>query len=234
MDREQRRKISAALVVVLLLFLTIVYLRMAEETMAVSVVAQPLQALTRLESEEEKVIYLTFDTAAGECYVEDILHVLRKQKVQASFAVLGDWIDWYPEEAKLLRESGQGIFCHSMHHTRYTDLTVEEAAEDAAEAKAAIEAFFGINCLYIRPPFGAYHDQLLNAMEQLELKTLLWSIDARDWKQGIRSEEIVEQVISAVKPGDVILFQTNCAETVVALEQMIPILKQMGYRFAKL
>lgn len=234
MNREQKRKISAGLMVVLLLFVTIVYLRKAEESMATSVIAQMPQALTSLKNGEEKVIYLTFDTAAGECYVEEILHVLRKQKVSASFAVLGDWIEWYPEEARLLRESGQGIFCHSMHHVRYTDLTIEEALADAAEAKTAIEGFFGANCHYIRPPYGAYHVQLLNAMEQLELQTLLWSVDAQDWKQGISSEEITERVVSAVKPGDIILFQTNCAETALALEQMIPILRQMGYQFAKL
>ncbi len=237
MEKKIIKKLCESVVFIVLLFFLTIYLKAAETDMAMSALAPATQPITTLSSEDDgqKVIYLTIDTAMGENYIGEILTVLKEQKAEASFGIMGDWLSLYPEEAMQIKNSAQGVFCHSMEHIRYTDITLDKALKDADLAKTAVEEFFEAECEYIRPPYGAYHTQLVCAMEeQLGMKTLLWSVDAEDWKETASCEEIVEHVLGTVKPGDILLFQSNSPYTAPALERIIPILKQMGYRFMKI
>ncbi|MEI3416133.1 MAG: polysaccharide deacetylase family protein [Christensenellaceae bacterium] len=126
------------------------------------------------------------------------------------------------------------VFCHSMHHARYVDLSRAEMQADAEQAKAAVEAFFGRECHYIRPPYGAYTKEVAEAMEEIGMRVLLWNRDSEDWREDASAEDILENALHAVAPGDILLFQTNAAQTAPALEVLLPTLRRMGYEFAQI
>lgn len=234
MEKFLYRRMLRALTLLGVLFAVLCYLRVAETGMAVYTAVEAPTVVTSLPQTGKKQVYLTFDTAMGEDYVSEILAVLRKYHAKASFGILGDWMEAYPDAAQEIRKSGMAVFCHSMHHARYVDLSRAEMQADAEQAKAAVEAFFGRECHYIRPPYGAYTKEVAEAMEEAGMRVLLWNRDSEDWRKDASAEDILENALHAVAPGDILLFQTNAAQTAPALEVLLPTLRRMGYEFAQI
>lgn len=100
------------------------------------------------------------------------------------------------------------------------------------------DVIYGITGTYpvlFRPVGGSYNDSVVNIAVENGYKVVLWSWhqDTKDWKRpGVR--KIVNRVLTGTKPGDVILFHDaggNRAQTVKALEEILPILQKQGYQF---
>ena len=79
---------------------------------------------------EEKNISLTFDCAWGAEDMPQILDTLKKNNVKATFFVLGEWVDKFPDVIKRMTEEGHDIANHSDTHPHIASLTYEDIKKE--------------------------------------------------------------------------------------------------------
>ena len=90
---------------------------------------------------------------------------------------------------------------------------------------------YGVNL--IRPPQGIMSAQFLSMAEELGYRIVLWDIDTRDWAHE-PVDKMVKNILTNADNGDIILFHdyhTSVANTIQALDIIIPALQSQGYRF---
>lgn len=177
-----------------------------------------------------KVLSISFDAAWGADNTQAILDILAKYGVQATFFVVGNWADQYPEQARAIVESGNELMNHSNAHDHYNSLSAEEIRADATLCSDKIEALTGVRPTLIRCPFGEYDDHVINAIRSLGMEPIQWDVDSLDWK-NISAGEITERVLSRVGPGSIVLFHNAGLHTPEALPDIIESLLRQGYSF---
>lgn len=79
---------------------------------------------------DQKVCSISFDAAWGADNTQKVLDVLADYGVKATFFVVGNWADQYPEQAKAIVDSGCELMNHSNAHDHYNSLTAEQIIKD--------------------------------------------------------------------------------------------------------
>ena len=176
----------------------------------------------------EKVCAISFDAAWGADNTQSILDVLAKYNVKATFFVVGNWADQYPQQAKAIVESGCELMNHSNAHGHFNSMSTEEILADVNACNDKIEALTGVRPTLIRCPFGEYDDHVITAIRSIGMEPIQWDVDSLDWK-GISAQEIQGRVLDKVKPGSIGLFHNAAENTPEALPGIIEALLADGY-----
>ncbi|MCZ2258097.1 polysaccharide deacetylase family protein [Sporosarcina sp. G11-34] len=182
---------------------------------------------------EEKVIALTFDDGPHATYTAEILDLLSAHDAKATFFVLGERAEKFPNLILRQKNEGHEVANHTYSHP-YSS-TPENLEMELKKTNEIIFEITGTYPLLYRPVGGSYNEPTINTAVKNGYKVVLWSWhqDTEDWKRpGVN--KIVEKVLSGAKPGDVVLFHDaggNRSQTVKALEEILPELKKEGYEF---
>lgn len=179
---------------------------------------------------QDKCVALTFDCAWGAEDMEEILEILDRQKVKASFFVVGDWVRAYPEVAKAIVKGGHDIGNHSDKHPHVTEMTKEEIKKDIRLAHQSIKQMTGIDAVLYRPPYGEYNNTVIEAAKECDYETIQWNVDSLDWKEYGR-QALIDKVLKHknLVPGTIVLLHNGTDYTKDALEELICGLKTKGY-----
>ncbi len=177
---------------------------------------------------DDKKIALTFDAAWGADKTEGILEILDDFNVEATFFLVGFWVDKFPDQVKAIAESGCEIGNHSANHLKMSALSGDEIAQELESVNDKIEDLAGVRPTNFRAPFGDYDNDVVNTADSLGLNTIQWDVDSLDWK-GISAAQITERVCSKVKSGSIILFHNNSDHILDALPQVLAKLLNAGY-----
>lgn len=183
-------------------------------------------------------VALTFDDGPETNYTPRILSILSRHRVRAAFFCLGQHVAAYPNVLRQIVNQGHIVGNHSWSHADLSKVTVEEVRSEIRQTNQAIRNLTGLTPLYLRPPFGAISDQEVQTVREFGMKIILWDTDSLDWS-GITRDEIVQNVVSQVKPGSIILMHNfmgakGLENTIQALPVIITRLRNMGYRFVSL
>lgn len=188
------------------------------------------QDIARPEPPADKVLYLTFDDGPSG-YTQAILDVLARYDAKATFFVLGRAAAGRPELVEAIYATGHGLGNHTYNHPSLPKVGWQHMADEVTGTAAAI-GNRDSGCL--RPPYGARSTTVANNAGKLGYQLVLWTIDPRDWSRpGARA--IAESVISRAHPNGVVVMHDgggDRAQTVAALEIILPALRDQGYRFA--
>ncbi|WP_248924633.1 polysaccharide deacetylase family protein [Paenibacillus hamazuiensis] len=182
----------------------------------------------------EKKVALTFDDGPDAKYTYQILDILKKNDVVATFFVTGEHAAAHKEAMKRIVDGGHEIGNHSWDHVDLTKLDQQQLEDEIDKTDEVIKSYTGHAPAFVRPPYGALSQQVADYAEKSH-KIVNWSVDTRDW-EGVSSEKIVETVKKEIKPGAIILQHCaggkhgNLSNTVKALPQLIQTLKEKGYR----
>jgi peptidoglycan-N-acetylglucosamine deacetylase len=180
-----------------------------------------------------KVIALTIDDGPSPLYTPQVLRILEKYHVTASFSMIGENVTYYPEIAREVADAGHLIVNHTWNHADLALLTTAQTRTEIASASDAIHTAVGKTPTMFRAPYGAWSRAALEFCASEHLTPLDWSVDPRDWATpGVR--EIVTNIMANTRRGSIILEHDgggNRAETVAALKIVIPRLLDEGYRF---
>ncbi len=179
---------------------------------------------------DDKVVSLTFDAAWGNEDTEQLIAILGKYGVKATFFVVGEWVEKYPESVKALADAGHEIMNHSAHHAHFNSLTAEEIAADLAACNDKIEAVTGVRPTLFRCPYGEYDDHVILAVRGAGMEPIQWDVDSLDWKD-LSADEITRRVTGKVQPGSIVLFHNAALHTPEALPAIIETLLGEGYSF---
>lgn len=178
---------------------------------------------------EEKQVAITFDSAWGADKTQGILDLLKEYKVNATFFLVGFWVDKYPELVKAIHEQGVEIGTHSNTHPDFVKLSGEQMELELTTSMQKITAITGEQVKLFRAPYGSYNNTMLNLTEKLGLTTIQWDVDTLDWK-GISATEILDRVVSKVKNGSIILCHNNSDNILDALRLILDRLTTAGYK----
>ena len=184
-----------------------------------------------VEDKGEKTIALSFDAAWGNEDTEQLVGILGKYKVKATFFVVGSWVDKYPESVKQLSDAGHEIHNHSNSHPHMPQLSVTQMTEELNTCNEKISAITGKKPILFRAPYGDYDNTMLKTVTDNGMYTIQWDVDSRDWKEEYTTDMIVRGVCDNVKSGSIVLFHNAAKNTPEALPIILEKLIAEGYNF---
>jgi len=184
---------------------------------------------------DSSLVALTFDVAMNEEGVTDVLSLLEKEQVHATFFLSANWAEKHPETAKAIASEGHDIGTFGVSHRLLTSLTKEECGEELSASTAALTEITGIDSFWFRPPYGEYNRTVLDAAKTCACPCILWDVDSLDWKdyspQTIADTVLTHQELS---PGSIVLFRCGTKNLPEALPLVLRGLEEQGYRPASL
>ncbi|MBP2299756.1 polysaccharide deacetylase family protein [Azospirillum picis] len=158
-----------------------------------------------------------------------ILEILRQHHEKATFFFIGGKIAGHRDLARLVAASGNEIGSHTQGHPMMTDLPPARQEWNLAQAQAAL-AGIGVAATWFRPPYGDVDDVLAARALSHGMRTVLWTVDSRDWK-GVDAETITRHVGERLAPGAVVLMHSTKAASLAALPAILEEGERRGYRF---
>lgn len=179
----------------------------------------------------DKIASITFDCAWGADDIPDILAVLKEADIKATFFLVGDWAEKYPDKVRMIAQDGHDIANHSYSHPRMGGMDRARAASEIKDCGRLLETLSNKKCDLFRAPYGEYSDNLVREARQQGYYTIQWDVDSLDWMPGISRDEIFNRIHSKIKPGSIILFHNDTPHTAAMLPSIISSLKQKGYGF---
>ena len=178
------------------------------------------------EPQEARKVALTFDDGPSE-YTVELSRGLKERRVQATFFLLGENMEGRRKMVEELVKDGHLIGNHSYHHVQLNKLSIEEATGEIEKTNRLIREWTGEAPVYIRPPYGAWSQELEKVVDMIPV---FWNVDSLDWKLQ-NTEKIVKRVEKSVQNGDIILMHDIFSTSVESALQLADELQSQGYQF---
>lgn len=178
-----------------------------------------------VQQEARKKIALTFDDGPNRTSTVQILEILEKYDVKATFFVIGQNVEKYPDIVKAAADQGHEIASHSWSHKNLTKLNNAQLHAEIDQASTAIFNAIGQYPTSYRPPYGAMNDQVRN---EITLNPILWNIDTLDWQHKSPAKTLAS-VKAHAKDGGVILMHDIHQQSADAVEAVIQYLLEENY-----
>lgn len=176
---------------------------------------------------KNKQIALTFDDGPGEKTTPELLKLLKKHKVPATFFMLGQQVEKFPGIVKQISEGGHELANHSYNHPNLVTLSREEVRQQINKTQSAIYQASGVLPKYVRPPYGSFNYETAIS---IGLPIINWSVDSLDWKSK-DEKKIVEEIIKTTEANSIILTHDIHQETIDSMDKVITDLQKDGYTF---
>lgn len=180
-----------------------------------------------------KKVALTFDDGPDPKYTPQLLEILQKEQVVATFFVVGERVGHYPDVVRRINREGHLIANHSFTHTDFEHLTNEEIVKlELDPASKAVEKLTGYYPLIMRPPYGSLRTDSVNFLRGEGWHIVRWSLDTFDWdRTRNKPERIINRILELHHPNAIVLMHCNNKATVEVLPQVIKTLRDLGYDF---
>jgi peptidoglycan/xylan/chitin deacetylase (PgdA/CDA1 family) len=184
------------------------------------------------------LVALTFDDGPS-TYTPQVLDTLAKYGVKATFFMIGNNVDRYPDIARRVASEGHAIGNHTYSHPFWAP--VEMPGRFQVELDKAENSIFKATDQmprYFRPPHGWRSPWMMKLASKEKYTVVTWTVDPDDW-QHISAASIEHRVLSKCGSGSIILMHDGIElkqdpqrqQTVTALPVIIAELKSRGYRF---
>ena len=136
---------------------------------------------TVLAGSEIQELALTFDDGPNDPYTGQLLELLARHQVRATFFLIGSFVRRRPELARAIRQAGHLLGNHTMTHPSLLWERPAQIREELVGCTSAIEDATGEAVKWFRPPFGARRPDVLRTAAELGLTPVMWNITAHDW-----------------------------------------------------
>jgi peptidoglycan/xylan/chitin deacetylase (PgdA/CDA1 family) len=188
----------------------------------------------------KKIVALTFDDGPSPTWTPQILDELKKAGVKATFFMIGEHVEKYPDVVRRVHDEGHEIGNHTYDHHGIFYYTPEELKAEVEKADDAIAGVIGQRTTFFRPPKAWITGKEKRQLKDMGYTPVLWTLNSKDWVT-FDDKYIVPYIVDRIKPGDIILFHDsggvfgiengNREETVQSIPQVITELARRGYRF---
>ena len=175
------------------------------------------------------MIALTFDDGPGE-YTSELLDCLEENNAHATFFMLGQNVELYPDDVKRMLKLGCEIGNHSWDHKNMFELDIDSVVKQFNDADQALIDACGQASTVVRAPYGNANEEIMNAVGK---PFFMWSLDSLDWSYkdvDLDYKSIMEDNASVLKDGTIILMHDIHEPSVKAAERIIPELINMGFK----
>ncbi|MFI5361277.1 MAG: polysaccharide deacetylase family protein [Elusimicrobiota bacterium] len=187
-------------------------------------------------------VALTFDDGPSVPYTGQVLDILRKNHIHATFFLCGANAERYPDLVRRIRAEGHEIGNHTYSHPWLYLMERDKIAGEIDRTQDALQRISGRRPRLFRPPFGVRWFSLWPLLRERGLTMVLWSIRGYDGDLG--APGIAKTTLDQLQPGGIILlhdgFETrepaavDRSATVRALPAIIAGIRRAGYKFARI
>ena len=137
---------------------------------------------TVLAGSDVNEVALTFDDGPNDPYTMQLLELLDRSQVRATFFMMASFVRQRPEIARAVHRAGHLLGNHTVSHPSLLWASPARVREELIACTAIIEDVTGEVVRYFRPPFGARRPDVLSAARELGLTPVMWNVTAYDWK----------------------------------------------------
>ena len=198
---------------------------------AVQTAATPKEnPVYRVESDKKQVA-ISFDAAWGNEETMQLLDILDRYHVKATFFLVGDWVDHYPDDVKMIAQRGHDIGNHSNTHPHLPQLSEDSAAAEITACNEKIQTLTGKSPTLFRPPYGDYDNMVVNTVKKMGMYCVQWDVDSLDWKDP-SPEQMTKTVLDKVQDGSIVLMHNGAKNTPAALPSIIKGIQDKGFEIA--
>jgi peptidoglycan/xylan/chitin deacetylase (PgdA/CDA1 family) len=185
-----------------------------------------------------KHIALTFDDGPNDPHTLNLLDVLARYNVHATFFLIGRYVRQHPDIVAEIARRGHIIGNHTFTHPLLTFQSASRIRSEITQCRDAIHDAVGDHSNLFRPPWGGRRPAVFRIVRQLGLEPVMWNITGYDWKPP--SPEYIERKVSPkIRGGDVILlhdgghasFGADRSATVAAVDRLLARHLAEGYQF---
>ena len=184
-------------------------------------------------------IALTYDDGPNDRHTQDLLDMLARHDVKATFFMIGRFVRERPEIARAAAADGHAIGNHTFTHPLLIFESAEQTRIELTQCRQALEDAIGAHCNLFRPPFGGRRPATLRVARELGLETVMWNVTGYDWNAppaSVIEGKVARQFRGA---GDIILLHdgghralgADRSQTVIATGNLISRYKGEGYSF---
>lgn len=187
-----------------------------------------------------KVVALTFDDGPNGAATSQILNILQKKNVKATFFVVGKNVQLYPDVAQREVDEGNVIGNHSLDHAKnLATMSSSALTKNLRQTDAIISHLIGVHPRFFRPPYGYTSTSMRNTLHKLGYQTVLWNDDPKDWDLATSPKMITQTVLAELHPGAIVILHDgrdthvhySRANIIAALPGLIDAIRQRGYSF---
>ncbi|KYP81200.1 polysaccharide deacetylase family protein [Ferroacidibacillus organovorans] len=183
-----------------------------------------------------KKVALTFDDGPDDRYTPQILAILKREHVPATFFVLGIHVQKYPNMIVRIKNEGHAIGNHSYDHDNLQKASPWHILWEVERTDRLLKKTAHVSTRWFRAPYGNVTVSLLRQLGKRGYQVVNWSVDSQDWR-SLSAKQVLQNTLPAVAPGSIILM--HCAGnpkeiltgTVQALPELIHTLRARGYAF---
>jgi len=188
---------------------------------------------------KQRVVALTFDDGPNGSFTSAVLDILRRERVKATFFLIGRNARLYPEIAGRIAREGHVIGNHTdSHPAGFALATARYQRAEIDRAEKSIHAATGVYAHFFRPPQGIRSPWMMQVLAQDSLVTVTWDDAPGDWVP-YSAAQLTSSTVAHAHPGAIILLHDGLnlarhpdrSATVEALPAIIHRLRAEGYRF---
>jgi peptidoglycan/xylan/chitin deacetylase (PgdA/CDA1 family) len=186
-------------------------------------------SLWRINDEEQKTVYLTFDDGPIPEVTPWVLDLLDQHSIKATFFCVGDNVRKYPGIYKQMLERGHKTGNHTFNHVQGWKHRTRFLLENSAKAAELIDSRL------LRPPHGHMRVAQNYALQKAGYTVVMWDVVTRDYSRFMTPEQVLQNVKKYTRDGSIIVFHDSLkAEKNMkyALPRAIEWLQEQGYTFA--
>jgi peptidoglycan/xylan/chitin deacetylase (PgdA/CDA1 family) len=178
-------------------------------------------------------VYLTFDDGPHPEYTPRLLDVLATSDAKATFFVVGQQCEKYPEIVRRIVGEGHQIGNHTFFHRLPREVSATDLLDEVERTRGVIRQIVGSDCRLFRPPYGALTLSKMKALWRCEQTIALWSVDPRDYKCS--SLEVLRWLRDyPAEGGDVVLLHDVHATAAEAMPTIVESIRRQEYELAAL
>ena len=189
-------------------------------------------------SDNDKVIYLTFDAGYENGNIAKILDVLKEENICATFFILDNMIIKNRDVVKRMIDEGHTVANHTLKHKDMSKITnISDFEKELKSLEELFEKTYGISMSkYYRPPEGKFTEKNLKYAQDLGYKTIMWSFAYADWdnKNQPSCEYALNKILSNIHNGEVMLLHPTSTTNAEIMLNLIKELKAQGFRFGNM
>lgn len=175
-------------------------------------------------------VALTFDDSPLPQTTNEILDILHRENVKATFFCIGKQVEKYPELANRIMDEGHQLGNHSYNHVNLALLWPEQALAEWQACSSAIRKITGLEVAIARPPGGNYTADVIQACANSGMSMIFWTVNPSDFSRT-SADAVVRKTIPETGPGGIIMLHDGHETTAEALPRIIHELRSRGYRF---
>jgi peptidoglycan/xylan/chitin deacetylase (PgdA/CDA1 family) len=194
-------------------------------------ISKPSKLIIRGDENHKQIVF-SYDAGFNDNETSQILYILKKYNVKATFFLTGLWVEKFPQLARLIAYEGHEIGNHSYDHPDMVTLSHDEIVKNILKGGEVIKRITGVDpCPLFREPFGSWNKKVFKAVGAAGYKySIYWSIDTIDW-QHPSTRVMVNRILRKAKGGEIVLMHIDGNHTAEVSDIAIRNLKAAGFKF---